>query len=914
MSEIPAVAELFYSGSWHDITATDDVLTRDPITITRDARPGSGKSMATLSLRNVSGKFSPRLPTSALYGLIGRNTPLRVSVIQARDTFTRTLADDWGTSSFGQAYTEAGDTFSAANFDVNGSQGTIQPGGTGLRRFATVETNATDFDVQVDIAIGSTPASGTLSQGVVGRFASTNHHYLARVQVSTTSAVTLLIDRRFTGITTNIATVLTSLTHVSGAGKTLRFRGDGTSLWAKVWDTGTAEPTTWTLSIADSVVTTGTGVGVYCINDTAVTTHVFSYDNFIARDIRFTGEVEAWPQRWNVKGSDVWSSLSAFGIMRRLGAPGTKAPSRSALWRLIAAGAILTPVAWWALEDGPLATITSSGLPGGLPMVEESATPGIGDCGPALPAVVDFRQGGIMRALVPNDGTFVAATGWSVEWTARFERNSGDAVFPGVMVGWRTDNASLGLWTTQAGTASGPALFFGNDSANQGSTGTHPEVTPYDGVTRHYRVTAKQNGANIDVALYADGVLVAVGDDFGGPAGTVTGTLARVTEVFVNDGLNGEAQPYNMAGLCHVTVYNSATHGIDTHLAAHGYVGETAAERIERLADEEGIAVAIQGDSALAEPVGVQRAASVLELLHDAADADGGMLFEPRGFLGLAYRTHNSLYNQTAAITLDYADGGEAAPPLAPVEDTAHVGNDITVTRYLGTRSRAVQETGTLNVQEPTDDPDGVGRIPKEFTLVLYADDQTVQQAFWKRHLGTWDEARYPQVNMDLTALEADSKTTLMEQAASLDIGDRLAITNPPAWLTYDDIEQHAQGFTEVIESHRRTIAVDATPARPYNVGILDDTTWGRLDNDACTLNEALDTTETGVDVVSVNTPWGSQFNYDIVIGGERMTVTARSGAGLSQTLTVTRSVNGVVKSHSSGAEVRLFNPMRLAR
>ncbi len=912
MSEIPVSVELFYSGAWNDITVLNDVYTRDPISITRDARPGAGQSMATLSIENADGRYSPRLPTSSLYGLIGRNTPLRISVTLAQDTFTRSVADDWGTSSFGQAYTEAGDTFAAGDFDVNGSAGTIQPNGTGLRRFATVETNATDFDIQVDIAIGSTPASGTLSQGVGGRFTDTNSHYLARVQVSTTSTVTLFIDKRVAGVTTTITSVLTSLTHSNGAYKTIRFRGDGALLWAKVWDTGTAEPTAWTLSTSDTALSTGSRVGTYAINDTAVTTHVFSYDNLVDRDIRFTGEVESWPQRWNVKGSDVWSPINAFGIMRRLGASGTKAPSRSALWRLIAAGAILTPVAWWALEDGPSATITSSGLPGGLPMGEETATPGIGDCGPALPAVVDFRKGGVLRAVVPDAGTFVAATGWTVEWTARFERNSQDAVFPGVMVGWRTDNATLSLWTTQAGVASGPALFFGNDAANQGSTGTHPEVNPYDGVTRHYRVTAAQTGGTIAVNLYADGVLVAVGDDFGGPAATVTGTLGRVTEVFVNDGLNGEAQPYNMAGLCHVTVYNDATHGIDTHLAAHGYVGETAAERIERLCGEDGIAVYVQGTDS--EPVGVQRVAPVLELLHDAADADGGILFEPRGFLGLAYRTHRSLYNQTAALSLDYADGGEVAPPLTPLDDTRATVNDITVTRYLGSSSRAVKETGTLNVAEPTDDPDGVGRIPKEFTLVLAEDAQTVQQANWFRHIGTWDEARFPVVRTDLTAMDADAKTTLIEATASLDIGDRLAITNPPTFLTFDDIEQHAQGFAETIESHRRTIDIDATPAKPYNVGELDSATLGRLDNDACTLNEALDTTETGVDVVSVNTPWGSQFNYDIMIGGERMTVTARSGAGLTQTLTVTRSVNGVVKSHSSGAVVRLADPLRLAR
>jgi hypothetical protein len=39
------------------------------------------------------------------------------------------------------------------------------------------------------------------------------------------------------------------------------------------------------------------------------------------------------------------------------------------------------------------------------------------------------------------------------------------------------------------------------------------------------------------------------------------------------------------------------------------------------------------------------------------------------------------------------------------------------------------------------------------------------------------------------------------------------------------------------------------------------------------------------------------------------MTCTAIAGTGLAQTMTVVRSVNGVVKTHASGAAVALFIP-----
>jgi hypothetical protein len=58
--------------------------------------------------------------------------------------------------------------------------------------------------------------------------------------------------------------------------------------------------------------------------------------------------------------------------------------------------------------------------------------------------------------------------------------------------------------------------------------------------------------------------------------------------------------------------------------------------------------------------------------------------------------------------------------------------------------------------------------------------------------------------------------------------------------------------------------------------------------------------------------------NYQITIGGEVMTVTAvgaASGAGSAwtQSLTVTRGVNGVATAHLSGDEVHVTHPLVLA-
>jgi len=316
--------------------------------------------------------------------------------------------------------------------------------------------------------------------------------------------------------------------------------------------------------------------------------------------------------------------------------------------------------------------------------------------------------------------------------------------------------------------------------------------------------------------------------------------------------------------------------------------------------------------------------AALMSLIDDAVDADGGLRYEPRAAPGLAYRALYSLYSQAPTVELDMAPpGGEVAPPLDPVEDLDAAVNDVTVTRYQGSSYNVVQETGPLNVQDPTDDPQGVGRIPKDFPLVLATDEQTISQATWRLHVGTSDDVRCPSVTLDLTAMLADGKTTLAAEAASLDVGGLLSIANPPPELPPDSIEQLAQGFGETLDQHHWKIATNAVPAVPYETWQVQTGTGNRSRIPPAagetTTAEALDTTEAGVDIVSTTVRWidsaayASHFPFDIMIGGERMTVTAIAGTTLSQTMTVTRSVNGVVKSHLTGVEVQLFRPPVIA-
>ena len=634
-------------------------------------------------------------------------------------------------------------------------------------------------------------------------------------------------------------------------------------------------------------------------------------------DVRFIGEVESWPQRSNVKGNDVWVPVLANGITRRLFAPGTAGPAWSALRRAVEFSST-QPLAYWPMEskaagDTAVGDVLLSPVPGvpALTQTVAGASFGRGEAGAGSSPVPDFRTGGTLRATIPDDGLFNAATGYTVEFVARFDNNP--SASPGQAVWW----FAPGNTPASFNTATGPDMYcaFGEiDGAGLGTVSNSPTAAQ-DGRAHHYRFTVQQSGGNILIDEYVDGVLV----DSASPAGTVN----RPTSVYVQLGNLGEPLEDQATGIGHVTFWHGVSPPVDTATAAAAHVGETAADRIERVCTEAGIPITIVGDAASSQPLGPQLPGTIMEILLAAADADGGILFEQRDTLGFGYRTRADLYNQDAAITLDYAAGGEVAPPLEPVEDTDQLVNDVTVTRTGGSSARAVQETGRLNVQLPADDPQGVGRYQKDVTLTLESDTDCEPAAHWVRHVGTWDEARFPVVTMDLTAMDADGKAALATDAAGLDIGDRLLITSMPLALSPDTVDQHVQGFTETIESHRWTIETNATPAGPYRVAIVSDTAdpedTPRVGTNTATLASGIDSDDTSLSVsTGADGLWttdGGAFPMDVSIGGERIRLSGISGASSPQTFTVSaRSVNGIVKSHSFGATVKPWRTATIGR
>jgi hypothetical protein len=339
--------------------------------------------------------------------------------------------------------------------------------------------------------------------------------------------------------------------------------------------------------------------------------------------------------------------------------------------------------------------------------------------------------------------------------------------------------------------------------------------------------------------------------------------------------------------------------------------GEAAGVRFKRLCAEEGIGFRGQGNLAATVAMGPQLAAAVPTLLQECADADLGIITEPRQAFGLTYRTRGSMLNQPPAVTLSYT-AAHLSDELRPTRDDQQLRNDVTVSQGAGASSTAgssseqVLSSGPLSIQSP---PNGAGRYPVQATINVATAGQLDSEASWLLHMGTVNQPRYPLVQVNLERSEIAAHYWDLQD---IDLGDYLQITNTPPWLPPDGINQLLQGATEICYGYVFHEAWACIPETPWNVLVWDDPVWGRWATAGATLHANITSGATSMLVDSPNSLWttsGGDFPFDLILGGERITVTNITGASSPQTFTITRAVNGVVKAQTAGTAVALYHP-----
>ncbi|MFS4105134.1 hypothetical protein [Streptomyces sp. PD-S100-1] len=851
--------EFQVGGTWTDVTKyaqLGDIITH------QRGRTGEGQAVdpasCSLSLRSPDGLFSPRNPRSPYFGKIGRNTPMRVSVAAGAPALDLPGGTCRATTPHAAALGITGDI--------------------DIRLEATLVDWAPNVETELcgkwDSAAGQRSWLLTLYRGALRLWWTADNS--TNLQATTTVAVTMPPSGRLA--------VRVALDVNNGAsGRTATFytapslAGPWTQLGATVVQAGTTSifGSTANLDVgAVGIVTFADPVGRFHkaeirngINGTIVanpdftvqtagtapftdaagrTWSFFGGASISNRRWRFVGEFSDWPPRWSSGGHLIRVQGEGAGILRRLN-QGKKALS-STLRRRIPSDPTL--FAYWPMEDEQGATQAYSPIPGVIPMrLTGFEMASRDDLGGSLPLPV-LQPGGSMSATVPAPPT---GTGpWQVELlnfiptapvanTVLYEIGcTGTGNRYRVKV--QTNRVEL-----QVVDANETQLL--SMVSNQGSN------PPFFGSWNRVRVFARQTGSTVTVDL---GWLNTTNNAGHYLSGSFTGTVGRVTTVqsSFGQGLEGTA-------IGHLSVFQA----IDTRImdkSDDGFNAETAAVRLVRLGNEEGLPISIAGVPGETAAMGPQRPATLLEQLEQCEEADGGILVEERDRLGLRYRCRTSLYNQAPVLTLSYASAGLAN--LEPVEDDKDVRNDITVQRSAGSAGHAELTTGLMSTQDP---PAGIGRYDDSITLNLYSDGQTEPMAWWLLHLGTWDEARYPTITLRLHR-RPDLIPTILDLAE----GDLIRITDLPDHLPPGPLDLMVQGYTERIGVRTWEIDLVCAPAGPYRVAVADDPVLGMVDTDGSQLLSAATATDTTLTVQTAGPEWKWEQAFAAQIGGEVVAVT----------------------------------------
>lgn len=960
-------ADLNLGGTWTGISG--DVFSERQKPVIQRGRPDETSSAVASSaqflLDNRAFKYSPHNPTGAYYGNLTRNTPVRFSVpdtanylrleqdtssyastgsvnvtnaLEARidlkmSNWTSTvLAMKWSATAgnyswawllnadgtLGFWYTTDGSTINKAV----STQPLPWPGGRISLKVTYNNTSAAvAFYYATTIGGSYTQIGATVTGGTTGGvFAGT-----AAVWVGQSSAGYFAALTGFQASLPVAAGSWAPVAYGSIQGKVYEFQlrqGIGGSLLANpVFSSQTAGVT----SFADAQSNT------WALNGTA---------EISSRRYRFHGEIAEWPQAWDSSQSDVYVNVQGNGLLRRLSQQ--TIPLQSALrraWSRLTG--IYAPVAYWPCEDGngPMGDSTAqilaqptqiaSGLAAGKPMTLGGTT--------------------TTQTTFASDGSFTCSDSIPVvgtqTWTGPIVPYSNPASSPAnvfrfllhIPSGGDTNNARILHFRTR-GSITFVALDY--DTSNGGEI----QMEGYDQNLNQIFALSKVQNLNgllclVELSLQTSGANViaqcTVLKQGATTAAVVSGTqtsqsVGIATQCVVNpNGVNVQSAVGQIAVQSSYAAVDSVSSASSLIGPFNAWAGETAGLRFARLCNEQGFACRVIGPPSQSVVMGPQGISTFLSLLQECEAADHGMIVEPRQSLALGYRTSASLTNQNLAVSgtlpvsLSYTAatlGGGGGMTMQPTDDDLLTINDEVVTRgstnLTGSSFETVMTSAQyaanagLSTQAP---PNGVGSYQDSRTVNVWSDTQLGDQSGWVVHLGTVNELRYPAIPVDMARSQVQSQSYAVSE---LDLGDYLAVTSPPQFLAADTIKAVVWGIIETLGGFIWTIEWQTTPESPYEVLVAGSGASAdcRADTAGSVLgaNATSGATSLTVNTTAGNVPWttaAGDFPFDIIVGGERMTVTNITSATSPQTFTVTRSVNGIVKAHASSEQVFLFQP-----
>lgn len=534
---------------------------------------------------------------------------------------------------------------------------------------------------------------------------------------------------------------------------------------------------------------------------------------------RAHAEITKFPQRFDLSRQDRWSPISARGVLQRLG-QGRKALESPVTLHLqsYTTSRMWIPFEQLDQDSGQAGNRISNGPVCVAKNVTQGSVDSVGTfAAPGLVGCVSFDQD---TSYLAARATIGATPGiWSFLTFFRVPSTTAASCLL-----YTVESSGSGRYIRVWYTAPSSILVEVLD-------GTGSVIS--SGSNLLYFGTEHPQGCWIAANLYvfdSGGGIVSWAWNYHRPGGTqfytINGTYASSAGAFSGVKANGSVTLTAAGGVQFAQWfhYPGDFPFVDQNFAraAYAYIGEAAIPRFLRLlanAGEKGMTTGFTTSNSKA--MGAQTPSKMLDLLMECAEVDDAVLMEERDDIGLNFFSREALYNQKPLEL--HIDSGFVSEPLDPSPDDFDIRNDVTVGRPGGGTARSVQLEGPYNVNDPEDDPDGVGTYDEGPELNLGTVDQLLPTANWRRSKGTLGDARYPVIRADLTASAYQASPSKTAELLAIDSGRIVSIWNNE--IEYRWSKQSIQGYTEQIDQYVHLIDLVGTPGRIRDVGAVGRTT-----------------------------------------------------------------------------------------
>lgn len=815
---MPVLVEMGWGGRvtepwtirWSDITQRVDQV--QGVTITRgasdelsDTQPGT----ASLRLDNLDGALTPGNPNSPYAPYVRRNAPIRISQAVMP---VRSGAAPYPVSMLG-------DTFDDGVVDPvlwPASYGGVTEVGGRARIPLVPGSSASYQSARTWVLAGSRIAVKVATLPVAGGSSAAAARFMVNAVTSGTRA----------GFTYNAVTgtlrCVSEVGFADGAGVTLTYSSID-HMWLRLressgtlrWETS---PDGWDWTVQRTLatpawVTTGQVVVDLPASRTGGAADYVEWDLLGAQvRPRFYGTVNEWPVQWEGLLSSV--SISATDLFKRL--------NRAPVLRSMASEEILRsgPKAFYPLTEDtgatgagnvattarPALTITQAGVGGTLEMGTSAGPAATGEQVPTLtPASATagkFLSVDIGRRIPysPPDGS--GGAGGDVLFECWFNTSTAGRV----MMSWLDGGPDAFETSVRFSLESGTGKLrlderFGGNSA--GATAATPNLS--DGRWHHlvYSSAPAVQRAWVDGVSYA--LASAPKSDLrvlqvGGYRGTAlwAGSVSHVA-IYVDTG-DG---PYGSDLTEHYTAGRT------------GYEGETAGDRITRLASYAGVrSVTIHGG--LHDPVAGQGPGGegVVARMREVEATESARLFAERDYYGISYQSRDLRYNPDPVnemFTIAYADLETADVQLADDD------------QKLCNRVEASRPGGAVQVVSDAASIDENGVYEQQLSLIKMTDNSVLDAA-------SWIVARYanPAPELREVPIEAATMPTFLD-ILDADISSYFTVYDLPAQSSAPEIRCTVEGYTETIKENSHVIQFRTSASSRDSVWVLDDADYSIL-------------------------------------------------------------------------------------